>query len=73
VVKNSDGNLLLLWIIDNKICTQGGMAKLKVGDIVYYNGEEVEVYFMYDSGYCEIKRLHRIRIQLVHQSELIST
>ncbi|GIN88158.1 hypothetical protein J6TS2_45440 [Heyndrickxia sporothermodurans] len=40
------------------------------GDKVYYNGEEFEIYYIYESGYCEIKKQHRWNILLVPLTEL---
>lgn len=44
---------------------------MKIGDIVCYKGEKCEIIYLYDSGYCEIKRPYRIHIQLVPLTELI--
>jgi len=43
---------------------------MKIGDIVCYRGEKCEIIYLYESGYCEIKRPYRLQIQLVSQSEL---
>jgi hypothetical protein len=43
---------------------------VKKGEKVIYNGEEYEIFFLYDSGYCEIKRLYRKNILLVHHTEI---
>ncbi|MBS4173867.1 hypothetical protein [Bacillus sp. FJAT-49736] len=43
---------------------------MKIGDIVEYKGEKCEIIYLYDSGYCEIKRPFRVNIQLVKQSDI---
>lgn len=43
---------------------------MKVGSKVLYQGEQWEVLFLYDNGYCEIKRGFMGRVELVSKSEL---
>ncbi|GLB60964.1 hypothetical protein NCCP133_30960 [Cytobacillus sp. NCCP-133] len=44
---------------------------LKANDIIIYNNEKYHVLYVYESGYCEIKKLNNDKyIELIHRSEL---
>jgi hypothetical protein len=49
----------------------GRRLNMKKGDIVLFDKEKYEVFHLYDSGYCEIKRAEGKQIQLVHQTEVV--
>ncbi|MFT4416297.1 hypothetical protein ACLM5H_20745 [Fredinandcohnia humi] len=40
------------------------------GTKVWYNGEPYEILHIYESGFCEIRKLETGRVSLVHKDEL---
>lgn len=43
---------------------------VKTNDIIVYNNETYHVLYVYESGYCEIKKLNNHYVELVHRSDL---
>ncbi|MED1203149.1 hypothetical protein [Heyndrickxia acidicola] len=41
------------------------------GDLVLFDKDLYEVFHLYDSGYCEIKKADGKQIQLVHHTEVV--